>query len=209
MTLPVPTGGKSTGTTLDAGAIAALLPHGAGLSLLDAVTAWDARTLHAISRRHVRAGHPLRRSCATGEGPPGTEAGTEAAGTAPAALAAVTLIEYAAQAAAVHIGLLAAPGAAPRGGVLALVRDVRLGRDVPLFRDMPLVRDAPLVRDIRVGRDEELPVATITSVDGDLSVDVIRRGELGGGLVYEFTVALAGAMLAAGKLGIVLRGGAA
>ena len=185
------------GTTLDAGAIAALLPHGAGLSLLDAVTAWDARTLHAISRRHVRAGHPLRRSCATGEGPPGTEAGTEAAGTAPAALAAVTLIEYAAQAAAVHIGLLAAPGAAPRGGVLALVRDVRLGRDVPLVRDM------------RPFRDEELPVATITSVDGDLSVDVIRRGELGGGLVYEFTVALAGAMLAAGKLGIVLRGGAA
>ena len=207
MTLPVPMGG--TGTTLDAGAIAALLPHGAGLSLLDAVTAWDARTLHAISRRHVRAGHPLRRSCATGEGLPGTEdagtedARTEDAGTAPAALAAVTLIEYAAQAAAVHIGLLAAPGAAPRGGVLALVRDVRLGRDVPLFRDMQLLRD------MRLGRDEELPVATITSVDGDLSVDVIRRGELGGGLVYEFTVALAGAMLAAGKLGIVLRGGAA
>ena len=201
MTLPVPMGG--TGTTLDADAIAALLPHGAGLSLLDAVTAWDARTLHAISRRHLRAGHPLRRSCATGEGPPGTEAGTEDAGTAPAALAAVTLIEYAAQAAAVHIGLLAAPGAAPRGGVLALVRDVRLGRDVPLFRDMQLLRD------MRLGRDEELPVATITSVDGDLSVDVIRRGELGGGLVYEFTVALAGAMLAAGKLGIVLRGGAA
>ena len=161
--------GHGPGTdVIDAPAIAALLPHGAGLSLLDAVIAWDERTLRATSRRHLRAAHPLRAAQARGE----------QAQNAPDEVSAVQLIEYAAQAAAVHIGLLAPRRQAIRGGVLALVRDV------------------------------QLHAVTIARVDADLHIDVARRGGLPAGFLYEFVATVAGATVAAGKLGIVLRAAA-
>ncbi|HWX66000.1 MAG TPA: phosphotransferase [Rhodanobacter sp.] len=86
---------------------ASLIPHAGAMCLLDAVQAWDANTIHAISTGHVLIDHPLR--------------GTQG-------LHAVHLAEYGAQAMAVHGALLArARGIEEaRPGRLVSLRDVRL-----------------------------------------------------------------------------------
>jgi predicted hotdog family 3-hydroxylacyl-ACP dehydratase len=77
------------------------------MCLLDAVLAWDAKTIHATSAGHARADNPLR-----GEH----------------GLHAVHLAEYGAQAMAVHGALLArADGVEEvRAGRLVSLRDVQL-----------------------------------------------------------------------------------
>jgi len=86
---------------------ASLIPHAGTMCLLDAVQAWDANTIHAISAGHGRIDHPLRGA---------------------RGLHAVHLAEYGAQAMAVHGALLARArgieGARP--GWLVSLRDVRL-----------------------------------------------------------------------------------
>ena len=84
-----------------------LIPHAGTMCLLDAVLAWDERTIHAISAGHARADNPLR-------GPHG--------------LHAVHLAEYGAQAMALHGALRAraAGVAAQRQGLLVSLREVRL-----------------------------------------------------------------------------------
>lgn len=86
---------------------ASLIPHAGTMCLLDAVQAWDASTIHAISTGHVRIDHPLR--------------GTQG-------LHAVHLAEYGAQAMAVHGALLARARGIEgvRPGRLVSLRDVRL-----------------------------------------------------------------------------------
>ncbi|WP_447737419.1 phosphotransferase [Rhodanobacter soli] len=86
---------------------AQLIPHAGTMCLLDAVLAWDERTIHAASAGHARADNPLR-------GPHG--------------LHAVHLAEYGAQAMAVHGALLArARGSGTvRPGMLVSLRDVQL-----------------------------------------------------------------------------------
>lgn len=86
---------------------ASLIPHAGTMCLLDAVQAWDADTIHAISAGHARADNPLR--------------GTQG-------LHAVHLAEYGAQAMAVHGALLArARGIEEvRPGRLVSLRDVQL-----------------------------------------------------------------------------------
>lgn len=88
---------------------APLIPHAGTMCLLDAVQAWDANRIHAISAGHARADHPLR--------------GTHG-------LHAVHLAEYGAQAMAVHGALLARARArgivAVRPGRLVSLRDVQL-----------------------------------------------------------------------------------
>jgi predicted hotdog family 3-hydroxylacyl-ACP dehydratase len=86
---------------------ALLIPHAGTMCLLDAVQAWDERTIHAISSGHVRADNPLR--------------GTQG-------LHAAHLAEYGAQAMAVHGALLArARGIEEvRPGRLVSLRDVQL-----------------------------------------------------------------------------------
>src|SRR5678815_5117757 len=85
---------------------APLIPHAGAMCLLDAVLAWDERTIHATSAGHTRADNPLR-------GPHG--------------LHAVHLAEYGAQAMAVHGALLARTRGdeALRPGMLLSRRDVR------------------------------------------------------------------------------------
>ncbi len=79
------------------------LPHQGGMSLLDAIVAWDETRVRATTGRHRAADHPLR---SNGE------------------LPAVCGIEYGAQAAAAHGALCASE---PSGtGFLAAVRSVRL-----------------------------------------------------------------------------------
>jgi predicted hotdog family 3-hydroxylacyl-ACP dehydratase len=77
------------------------------MCLLDAVQAWDERTIHAISEEHASDDHPLR-------GPHG--------------LHAVHLAEYGAQAMAVHGGLLARSHGIEtvRPGRLVSLRDLQL-----------------------------------------------------------------------------------
>ncbi|MHB1274068.1 MAG: phosphotransferase [Rhodanobacter sp.] len=80
------------------------------MCLLDAVLAWDERSIHAISAGHAHADNPLR-------GPHG--------------LHAVHLAEYGAQAMALH-GALRARAAgvtAQRPGLLVSLREVRLSAE--------------------------------------------------------------------------------
>jgi predicted hotdog family 3-hydroxylacyl-ACP dehydratase len=84
-----------------------LIPHAGTMCLLDAVQAWDERTIHAITASHARADNPLR-------GPHG--------------LHAVHLAEVGAQAMAVHGALLARAKGVERArpGMLVSLRDVHL-----------------------------------------------------------------------------------
>lgn len=86
---------------------AALIPHAGTMCLLDAVCSWDELRIHAISAGHARVDNPLR-----GE----------------RGLHAVHLVEYGAQAMAVHGGLLARArdGEDARPGRLVSLRDVQL-----------------------------------------------------------------------------------
>jgi predicted hotdog family 3-hydroxylacyl-ACP dehydratase len=87
-----------------------LIPHAGTMCLLDAVLAWDERTIHATSESHACTDNPLR-------GPHG--------------LHAVHLAEYGAQAMAVHGALLArARGIeSVRPGRLVSLRDVQLSAE--------------------------------------------------------------------------------
>jgi predicted hotdog family 3-hydroxylacyl-ACP dehydratase len=88
--------------------IAGLIPHGDAMCLLDGVVHWDADHILCTSRSHRAAGNPLR-----------------VAGRIPA----LSAIEYAAQAMAVHGGLAGKVGSRPRVGYLASLRDVECSRD--------------------------------------------------------------------------------
>jgi len=88
---------------LDRTAILPLLPHAGSMVLLDGVVSWTERRIHCLSRSHRDPANPLR------------EHGT---------LATVHALEYLAQAAAVHGGLMVG-GPAPLR-LLAAFRDVRL-----------------------------------------------------------------------------------
>jgi predicted hotdog family 3-hydroxylacyl-ACP dehydratase len=94
---------------IDRTAIARLVPHSGSMCLLDAVTGWDAHAIESESRSHRDPDNPLRRG---------------------GRLAAVHAIEYGAQTAAVHGGLIArAAGRSYRPAYLAAVRDARLHVD--------------------------------------------------------------------------------
>lgn len=85
------------------GAWAALIPHAGAMALLDAVVDWNATTIHAIGERHDHRKHPLRSAMG---------------------LHAVHLVEYGAQATAVHSALRG--DTAVRAGRLVSLRDVQL-----------------------------------------------------------------------------------
>jgi predicted hotdog family 3-hydroxylacyl-ACP dehydratase len=92
--------------TLDRDGIAARIPHGGAMRLLDALLAWSDAHIVCSADNHQRADHPLR-----------------LAGVLPAACA----LEYASQAMALH-GALCAAADAPTPGFLASARAVRLHR---------------------------------------------------------------------------------
>jgi predicted hotdog family 3-hydroxylacyl-ACP dehydratase len=83
-----------------------LIAHADAMCLLDSVEFWDEERIRCHSQTHAAENNPLR---------------------AGGRLAAVHALEYAAQAIAVHGGLLARErGDTPRSGVLGGLRDVRL-----------------------------------------------------------------------------------
>ena len=86
--------------------IARLIPHACRMCLLDEVLGWDDSSIRCRSDSHRRSDHPLRRD---------------------GRLGAVHLVEYAAQAMAVHHALLVRQRSnSPAPGFLAAVRQVRL-----------------------------------------------------------------------------------
>ncbi len=83
--------------------IARMIPHAGAMCLLDGVVRWDSAQIRCVSRTHRDTENPLR---ADGQ------------------LSAVCGIEYAAQAMAVHGGLVGKFGSKPNAGYLVSLRDV-------------------------------------------------------------------------------------
>lgn len=88
---------------LDKTALAALIPHSGSMCLLDSVAEWTAERIRCTSLTHRDPSNPLRKNDS---------------------LSALHLVEYAAQAMAVHGALLAGNG--PQPGMLGVLRDIRL-----------------------------------------------------------------------------------
>ena len=133
---------------------APLIPHQGAMCLLDAVLAWDAATIHATSRGHASVDHPLR--------------GNDG-------LHAVNLIEYGAQAMAVHSALLSRE----RG-----VTEARQGRLVS-------------------ARDVSLAVEFIHELDGHLDVHAQCLYADDTGAQYAFRVEHRGQLLASGRAAVI------
>ena len=90
--------------TLERDGIAQRIPHRGSMCLLERLEGWDAETIRCSTTTHRQADNPLR-----------TASG----------LLAPNAIEYAAQAMALHGGLLASEGATASAGFLASTRGVR------------------------------------------------------------------------------------
>lgn len=140
--------------TLDRAGIAERIPHSGSMCLLDRLERWDAESIHCSTRTHAHADNPLR-----------TAGG----------LLAPNAIEYAAQAMALHGGLLAAEGSTPSAGFLASARNVRLS------------------------------VVRLDDIDGALQVQARRLSGDVNQILYEFAVSDSGARaLAEGRAVVVL-----
>ena len=139
---------------LDHDGIAALIPHQGRMCLLARLLSWDAAHIHCSATSHRDADNPLRSA---------------------SGLLASAAIEYAAQAAALHGGLLAqAAGAGATPGYLASARGVEFHR---LRLD-----DLPGALDIKAER---------------LAGDAHQ-------LLYAFSVRHAGRVVVDGRLAVVL-----
>lgn len=131
---------------------AALVPHAGSMCLLDRVGSWSETSVTCFSASHRRADHPLRRG---------------------GCLPAIHLLEYAAQASAVHAGLTAGAGASAALKYLAAARDFHL------------------------------QVSTLDEVAAELCIDADQLMDLCAGQMYHFSVSAAGRLLAAGRLTVV------
>ena len=139
---------------LDHAALAALIPHAGRMCLLDRVDAWDERRILCSATSHTAPDNPLRSA---------------------SGLLATATIEYAAQAAAVHGGLMAqASGRSAAPGFLASARSVTLHR-------------------VRL---DDLP--------GELAIETEHVAGDDRQLLYAFTVRHAGTTVADGRLAVVL-----
>lgn len=140
--------------TLDRAGIARRIPHSGTMCLLDRLVSWDEQAIHCTTATHSQPGNPLR-----------TASG----------LLSPNLIEYAAQAMALHGGLLAAEGSEPSAGFLASARNVRLG------------------------------VERIDDIEGELHVHAQRLTGDVSQILYQFAVKdTAGRALAEGRAVVVL-----
>ena len=138
---------------IDRAAILALIPHAGSMCLLDSVVDWNADSIHARSERHRDPAHPLRHQ---------------------GRLAALHLIEYAAQAMAVHGGLSAqAAGTRAAPGMLVSVRAVRLH------------------------------VEQLDTIGEPLDIRSTRQVASGGGWLYSFEIAAAERALAEGRVAVL------
>ena len=143
---------------LDHAGIEARVPHRGAMCLLDRLLAWDEKRIECAAFGHRDPAHPLR---------------------SPSGLMAVTAIEYAAQAAALHGGLLAeAAGEGAQPGYLASARMVRLS----------------------AWRLDDLPAAEVD----ELRIVAERQAGDAARLLYAFRIEHAGREVASGRLAVVL-----
>jgi len=134
--------------------ILALIPHAGRMCLIERVLRWSEAEILCESDNHRDPAHPLRRA---------------------GGLAAVCLIEYGAQAAAIHGALLAPDQTnARRSGMLVSVRDCELAVDC--------------LHDLR----------------GPLRLDVRCELARTDGLIYFFEATNRGHLLARGRISILL-----
>jgi predicted hotdog family 3-hydroxylacyl-ACP dehydratase len=133
-----------------------LIPHKGAMCLLESVEFWDDVEIRCAARSHTDPANPLR------------EGGR---------LAAVHLVEYAAQATAVHSGLFERrKGGVARPGLLVALRDIKL--EVERFDDIA----APL------------------------AIAARRLVSNAGGWLYSFEVKGADRLLAGGRIGVLPTG---
>lgn len=143
---------------LDRGGIAALIPHSGPMCLLSGLLQWDAQHIVCSADNHRDAHHPLR-----------THSG----------LLASAVIEYAAQAMALHGALIGrASGQEVRPGYLASVRGAQL----------------------RVLSLHDLPPAQ----PDELQIEATRQAGDARQILYAFAVHHAGRLLAEGRAAVVL-----
>ncbi len=114
-----------------------LIPHAGTMCLLERVVAWDAQSITCHSSSHRDPHNPLRRD---------------------GRLAAICAVEYAAQAMAVHGGLLRSAEDGPTQGYLAALRGVSLHAE------------------------------TLHQLDDELIIHAERLGGDAAGFIYNFSV---------------------
>jgi predicted hotdog family 3-hydroxylacyl-ACP dehydratase len=147
---------------LDRTQLSALIPHAGSMCLLDSVVEWTAEWIRCETLTHRDSANPLRRRNA---------------------LAALHLIEYGAQAMAIHGALVQGAlvsQSGPQPGMLGALRDIRLHR------------------------------ARIDDIAEPLSITATRRLARSDGLIYDFVVVLRDSptrTLCEGRISVVLHAG--
>lgn len=137
---------------LDRAGIEALIPHAGAMSLWDELIGASETMVHLRTDSHRRTGNPLRRD---------------------GRLSALHLIEYGAQAMAVHGGWISRGIGGARPGVLAAVRDLKLHCD------------------------------TLDGLDAPLDCEAQRLVANAGGWMYAFALRCAGVELASGRASVI------
>lgn len=151
---------------LDRDAIRGLIPHRGAMCLLDSVEYWDAGRVVCRTDRHRAPDNPLRADAAC--------FGALADGSS-STLSSINAVEFAAQAMAVHGGLLAPAEAAPSVGLLVSVRDC------------------------------VLHCSRLDNIASTLEVEARRLSGNSDASMYDFAVRADGVTLAEGRASVVLR----
>jgi len=142
----------------DHAAIESLIPHKGAMCLLDGIEYHDGQRIICSTMQHRSTSNPLRTS---------------------AGLSSLHAIEFAAQAVAVHGGLLATAQARPPAGLLLSARDCRFN------------------------------VRRIDDIEGPLVIEAAQVGNNDETLVYMFKVTAHDVLLAEGRVTVLLKRGAA
>ncbi len=142
---------------IDHARIATLIPHAGSMCLLDRVSHWDATSIRCHAVSHRDAGNPL---------------------AVDGSLGAACGIEYAAQAMALHGGLIGTVEDRPKAGYLASLRSL------------------------------VLHVARLDDLAGDLVVEAERLAGEDTRVSYQFSLSHAGAVLVSGRAAVILDAGA-
>jgi predicted hotdog family 3-hydroxylacyl-ACP dehydratase len=133
--------------------IATMIPHAGNMCLLDGVARWNSENISCVSTSHRKPDNPLR---------------------VQGRLSAISGIEYAAQAMALHGALTGGAGGVSRAGYLASVRDVVCRR-----RDLD-------------------------GLTGDLIVDAQQLLAEGRRVLYEFRLQIGTTEVLSGRAAVVL-----
>ena len=133
--------------------LCSLIPHSFNMCLLDRIESWDENNIVCFSNSHLSKTNPLRREDS---------------------LSSVHLLEYAAQAMAVHGGLHDREQAIQMTeGYLAALRDVNI------------------------------ELCDIDTIQNELKIEATKILSQGGNMIYSFKVLSAGSALASGRATVV------